>query len=129
MEITDARYQELLSAENENRTLKATAENTKEWLAANRAEISKLKEQITTLETTVSEKETELETKVKEIEEKEIELTEAKELGAKWTEYEEKTKQELTDSIEKLKTDLWDKFTDEHKSFIEWLPDEKVQSY
>gem|GEM_PF-4611572 len=57
MEITDAKYQELLgdqqkvkSLENENDKLKETAENTKIALKTNREEINSLKTDKSTIE-------------------------------------------------------------------------------
>lgn len=128
-DITDSQYQEYMSLQSENKILKETAENTATWLKAGREEIKTLKESVTSLESTISEKDNEITSKIEEITAKDAEITEAKELGQKWTDHETSQAEALTENIEKLKTDLWDKFTDDHKSFIEGLDNNKVETY
>lgn len=129
MEITNAQYEEYISLQAKTKKMEEDADNTAKALKSYREEIKTLKEESAWKDNTISEKEKELSEKTAALEDKEKEITEAKEIADKWTSYEEKTKQERLDKIEKLKTDLGEKFDDNVKDFIEWLPEEKVENY
>lgn len=132
MEITDAKYQELLADQQKARTLEAenakmkeTAENTKVALKANRDEIAQLK--------------TEKETVTKEFEtfkaEKEVELKKLEnfdDLKSKAEKFEalEAEKAEARKKwIEDMKTKLWEEFLKANKSFLDGLPEDKVETF
>lgn len=128
-EISDNRYQELLAAETDNRRLTTDAENTAKWLKAWREENTTLKEQITVQEATIKENEAKIVEKDDILKAKDEEIATTKETADKWIEHLDNEKTARTESIEKMKTDLWDKFTDDHKSFIDWLEDNKVETF
>lgn len=129
MEITQAQFEEYVSLQSENKKMKEDAENTAKAFKTYREDIKNLKEELSSKDNAISEKEKELSEKEAALEDKEKEITEAKEIADKWTSYEEKTKQERLDKIEKMKTDLGEKFDDNVKNFIDWLPEEKVENY
>jgi len=132
MEITDAKYQELLgdqqkvkSLENENDKLKETAENTKIALKTNREEINSLKTDKSTIEdefwTFKSESEESL---------KKLEWFEDIEKNANsWTEYQTSIYEARSTKIEEMKTKLWEDFLKTHEGFLDWLPEDKVETF
>lgn len=128
-DITNAEFQEYTTLKVENKTLKETAENTRVGLQANREEINKLKWQLTEKDTLIEEKDKVISEKEETLTAKDEEISTIKETADKWTSHEESQKQALSKNIEKMKTDLGDKFNDDVKSFIEDLPDNKVESY
>ncbi len=129
MEISDNRYQELLAAESDVKRLKSDAENTATALKVGREEKQALKDQIAAFETEKKDLEAKIAEKDTTLTEKETELTSAKEIADKWEQSQQAEKQAKLDAIEKMKTDLWDKFDDNVKNFIDGLPEDKVESY
>lgn len=128
-EISDNRYAELLKAESDVNRLKSDAENTAKALKKGREENNSLKSDLEEKDNAIKEKDELIASKDEELTKKDEKITEVEEIAKKWTDHEEADKKALTDNIEKMKTDLWDKFTDDVKGFIEDLPDAKVESY
>lgn len=113
---------DLIVANEQVEKLKETAENTKLWFEANRLEINKLKENITTLEETASKTNSEIETKYKDFDT-------IKESAEKWTAHNKKVTEARTANIEAMKTKLWKDFTDDDKDMINWMDESKVEKY
>ena len=128
-EISDNRYQDLLASETNEKRLKEETANKTKALEEEKGKKIALKEKVESLETDLQEKETVISDKDKEILEKVGEIEKVTETAEKWTTHEESIVTARTESIETMKTTLADKFTDEHKTFIDWLPDEKVESF
>ena len=129
MEISDNRYAELLAAENDAKRYKSEIEEKAGTIKAFREEQKTLKDQIAQKEADEKALKDQLAEKDKTLLTKEEELKTLWETANKWTEFTEKEKQTRLDNIEKMKTDLGDKFDDNVKNFIEWLSEDKVESY
>lgn len=132
MEITDAKYQELLgdqqkarTLELENSKLKETAENTKVALKANRDEITSLKTEKETIEASFNTFKTEAEKELAKLEW----LDDLKAKAEKWSQHETIKAQERTAKIEEMKTKLGEDFMKANSAFLDWLPEDKVETF
>lgn len=129
MEISDSRYQELLVAENNAKAYKVDIEEKAGAIKAFREEQKTLKDQLTQKEADEKALKDQLAEKDKTLLTKEEELKTLWETANKWNEFTEKEKQARLENIEKMKTNLGDKFDDNVKNFIEWLSEDKIESY
>ena len=126
MEITDVRYQELLSAELIAKQLQAkvdkmteTADNTAVALKTWREEKTSLTQQIEELKKSLSEKQNFIDKEISVLTEK----------SQNWDKYVVEKETNMNKTIEDLKTNLSDKLNDSQKKFMEWLSWEKVLEY
>lgn len=132
MEITDAKYQELLADQQKARTLEAenskmkeAAENTKLALKANRDEIAALKTEKETLQKDFDSYKTDSETKLKSLEW----FEDIKSKADKFDAIEAKRVEDRQKSIEDMKTKLWEDFMKTNESFLDGLPEDKVEVF
>lgn len=132
MEITDAKYQELLgdqqkarALETENSKLKDTAENTKTALKANRDEIASLKADKESVQTEFDTFKTEKEEELKKLEN----FEELESNSKKWTDHETALAEKRTANIEEMKTKLGEDFMKTNESFLDGLPEDKVETF
>ncbi len=132
MEITDAKYQELITdqakvktLETENAKLVATAENTKIALKEGRDTANELKaklEEATASLTAEQAAKAELEKKAGDVEA-------LKPLADKWSAHEAALAEARKTSIEGMKTALGEEFMKANADFLDGLPEEKVETY
>lgn len=132
MEITDAKYQELLGDQNkarelekENSKLKETAENTKTGLKAGRDEIATLKKDKETLQGEFDEFKTTSEAELTKLEW----FDDVKSNSDNWLEHQTKINEDRATGIEEMKTKLGEDFMKANESFLDGLPDDKVETF
>ena len=132
MEITESKYQELISdqqkartLEGENSKLKETAENTKIALKEGREKIAEQKTAVETLQTEFDTHKTDTDTKLAEFEW----FEDHKANSEKWTKHEEKQKEARTAWIDAMKEKLGEEFLEKNKDFLTDLPEDKTETF
>lgn len=132
MEITDAKYQELITdqakaktLEAENAKLVAAAENTKIALKEGRDKAAELKAQV---DEATAALEAEKVAKA-EVEKKALEVDTLKADAEKWKAHETAALEARKAGIEEMKTKLGEEFMTNNAAFLDGLPDEKVELY
>lgn len=132
MEITDARYQELMAAESKSKTLETEVANLKTE-AHNKATALKDERDLRkAAEDKIKEKDTEIEnlktahtTELEKFKDFETISDKAK----KFDEAEQAKVTARTENIKALKEKLWNEVMEAEKDFIEWLSDDKLEAY
>ena len=132
MEISESKYESLVADANEAKSLRSEVNSLKEEAKNKKIALEQEREKRKAFKSELDEvkaSKEELETKLSENEEKYKDFEAIEWKATKWDEYETKLLEDREKNISEMKEKLGEDWLKENESFLEWLSDEKVETF